>query len=84
MRTEAAMSRLLRLLDNPWTTLALVVVYFTGMTALALVVDLRFFFNDAVSGAVWLAIGLSALGGALAAGSGEDRASIQRRAGAAR
>jgi NO-binding membrane sensor protein with MHYT domain len=44
----------------------LVAMYFAGMTALALTVDSRFFFNDAVSLGVWVAIAVAALGGALA------------------
>ncbi len=46
--------------------LVLVAVYFAGMTGLALTVDRRFFFNDAVSLATWVAIAIAALGGALA------------------
>jgi ABC-type Mn2+/Zn2+ transport system permease subunit len=45
---------------------ALVVVYFAGMTGLALAVDRRFFFNDAVSAAAWVVIAVAALSGALA------------------
>ena len=45
---------------------ALVAVYFTGMTTLAVVVNPKFFFNDGVSAAVWVLIAIVALSGAMA------------------